>query len=126
MAKKSGFTIIELLIVIAIIGSLAAVLIPNFLNARKRSIETATQSFARQVVSWIAAADSAAMTAADQTALQSITQCTGGLLAAEGAPASNASMPEFISTCVVAYNFATARYTVTAVSQNGYTSSVTY
>jgi len=35
--KKQGFTLVEIMIVVAIIALLAAIAVPNFLRARKRS-----------------------------------------------------------------------------------------
>ena len=47
--RTQGCTPIELLILIAIIGILAAVLIPNLINARKTAYNGAAQSCAKQV-----------------------------------------------------------------------------
>ena len=47
--KKSGFTLVEIMIVVAIIGLLAAIAIPSFLNARTRSQTSACQNNLRQI-----------------------------------------------------------------------------
>ncbi len=47
--KKSGFTLVEIMIVVAIIGLLAAIAIPSFLNARTRSQTSACQNNLRQL-----------------------------------------------------------------------------
>jgi type IV pilus assembly protein PilA len=89
MRNAKGFTLVELLIVIAIIAILAAVLIPNLLNARKRANDTAALSYVRNVVTAIEASRDAATGQLDNTK----TRCTDYV-----SPA-----PAVITTCTVRY-----------------------
>lgn len=48
--SREGFTLLELLIVIAIIGVLAAMLIPSVLSARARAYDASAQACAKELL----------------------------------------------------------------------------
>jgi type IV pilus assembly protein PilA len=95
MSSKRGLTIIELLIVVAIIGMLAAVLFPSILTARQRAADTASGVYTRNVSQWVMSAFimNPALRVTDLPV-----NCNDPLYTAEGAAAQ---IPSIVQSCEV-------------------------
>jgi prepilin-type N-terminal cleavage/methylation domain-containing protein len=105
-AKKQGFTLVEIMIVVAIIGLLAAIAIPNFVKARTTSQQNACINNLRLI-------DSSKQQWALEQRQQSTSLPTGADLQPYLGRGNNGELP----TCPVdpANSFATS-YTPNAVS----------
>jgi len=101
--RKSGFTLVEIMIVVAIIGLLAAIAIPNFVKAREKAQVNTCIANLKQIdgakESWALenkkkSTDSCAMTDLVPSYIKVEPKCPGGSAAyVPGAIGSNPTCP---------------------------------
>src|SRR3954453_17013154 len=104
-SRRGSFTLVEILIVVAIIALLAAIAVPSFLRARKRSQATSTLETLRMVDA-----------AKDQYAIENSKSTTTSPGTADLAPYIKAGTPLYIS--MLAGNPATDALGATIVINN--------
>ncbi len=99
LRKKEGFTLIELMIVVAIIGVLAAIAIPAFINYVKRSKTSEAGANLKSLFTGAAAYYQREIwprgAVAAGTAVAASTNCTVGPLTSGNAPGNNKSSVAF-------------------------------
>lgn len=115
--SKKGFTLVEIMIVVVIIGLLAAMAIPAFSKVRTDSRTSAVVNDARQIAS-----------AAQQYMLeQNVTQVTFGYTAATGVVA--APLDDYVRTIGKGYNTVPSTLTIEGTFNLGHpqlTSALTF
>jgi type IV pilus assembly protein PilA len=109
--EDDGFTLIEILVVILIIGILAAIAIPSFLGQQEKAQDTSAKSNARTLVEHVESCF---------TASSDYTKCTTSQMDETGLPIGAAKGQVDVT------DTAPDSFTVTAVSKSGGSFTITH
>lgn len=135
MRKQAGFTLVELVVVIAVLGILAATALPRFVNVQASANKAVAQGLAASMTSaanlaraaWIAAGSNGSTLSVDMdgtsvavgaqgwptvTGIAGALQDTGGYVAGT-ASGTSIAYTKTGSTCTVTYEASTGKATVT-------------
>ena len=110
-SRSDGFTLVELLVVVAVLSILIAVVIPRLVNARTIAHNSAAQTYARNIAKWVASAETSSVSLVSGSITGS---CLGVKLQNEGAPST---FPSSVASCDV--TFSNKTYTVEVVAITG-------